>query len=311
MGKIIIIIILILLAALIAGSMYLAGFAVHGPRYSLKESLDFDLARENLRVREAADLPWEPYDIKSFDGYVLHGQICLQTEPSEKFMIFTHGYTVNRSASMKYVCMFRDLGYNCIIYDDRGHGENEPRICTYSLTESRDLMAVIRQTVNRFGDEIILGLHGESLGAATSVRALRYHPPVKFVVSDCGFAEIVPVMQGGLRNMHIPGVMVYPSSLAARVMYGYSFTKARPIDSLPKNQIPVCFIHGAADDFITPDHAERMHAATAGYSELHLFPGAAHAESIVSAPDQYAEVVERFVRQAEEGTLPAVKSETM
>lgn len=299
MVKIVLIAVVILGIALAALSIYLASYAVHGARYTPEDTLEHFKAIDGLRAGEASELPWEPFDTKSFDGYLLHGLICRQPEPTKKVMIFTHGYTMNRNASLKYVPLFRDLGYHCIIYDDRGHGLNEPEICTYSLTESRDLMAVIRKAVGEFGDDIFLGLHGESLGAATQIRALRYHPPVKFVVNDCGFAEIIPVMQGGLRGMHLPGFAVYLASAASRLIYGYAFTKARPIDSLKGNRIPICFIHGAADDFITPDHSERMREATEGYSELHLFPGAPHAESLQSNPEEYARVVQAFVRKIE------------
>ena len=299
MWKIILIILALLVIGLAALCAYLARYAVHGVRYTPEETLEFEKGRKGLRVNEAADLPWEPFDVTSFDGYLLHGMICRHPEPTNRVMIITHGYTINRNASLKYVPLFRDLGYTCIIYDDRGHGLNAPQICTYSLKESRDLMAVIRKAVAEFGEDIFLGLHGESLGAATQIRALRYHPPVKFVANDCGFAEIIPVMQGGLRGMHLPAFMVYGASAASRLIYGYAFTKARPIDSLKGNRVPICFIHGAADDFITPDHSERMKAATAGYSELHLFPGAAHAMSIESDPARYTKVVTDFVRRIE------------
>ena len=299
MGKIIAIIIILLLLVVAGLSAYLASYAVHGARYTLEETLDYERKRKGLRVSEAEGYSWEPFEVKSFDGYVLHGQIAMHPEPTDKFMIITHRYTLNRNGSLKYVPLFRDLGYNCVIYDDRGHGVNEPHVCTYSLKEGRDLMAVIRELNRRFGDEIYLGLHGESLGSATQIRALMYHPDVKFVVNDCGFAEIIPVMQGGLRGMHLPGFMVYLASLASRVMYGYAFTKARPIDALPGNTIPICFIHGAADDFITPDHSERMKEATAGYAELHLIPGAGHAMALETDPEKYVEIVNEFVKKME------------
>ena len=300
-------VVLVVLAAvllILAGmSAYLASYAVHGTRYTLEETWKEEMGKKELRVDTLENYPFEPYEIVSCDGYLLNAQLYRLPEPSRKFMIITHGYTMNRYASLKYVVLFMELGYNCIIYDDRGHGENRPHICTYSLKESKDLMAVIRDTYRRHGEDIFLGLHGESLGCATQTRALENHPPVKFLVNDCGFAEIVPVMQGGLRGMHLPGWMIYPASLACRLMYGYSFPAARPIDSLPGNTIPICFIHGAADDFITPDHCERMYAATKGYREIHLFPGAGHAMSLQSDPKTYYEVVGDFVRKAERGDL--------
>ncbi len=299
------IVLILAVIAFAALSAYLASYAVHGARYTLQQSWDFDTqpGKEGLKVRSLENYPTKSYEIQSFDGYTLHAQLYPNEKPSDHYVILTHGYTVNRNASLKYVVMFLEMGYNCVIYDDRGHGENAPAICTYSLTESKDLMAVIADTYQRYGKDIYLGLHGESLGSATQIRALENHPDVRFLVNDCGFAEIVPVMQGGLKGMHLPAWMIYPASLACRVLYGYAFTAARPIDSLAENQVPICFIHGAADDFITPDHSERMQKATKGYSELHLFPGAAHALSIASDPIHYREVVAAFLRKIDDSDI--------
>ena len=303
MVKWIIIICIILLAALAALSAGLASYAVHGKRYTLEQSWKYDTApgKEGLKLRTLEHVPTVNYEIPGFDGYILHAQLYPSPVLTDHYVICTHGYTVNRMASLKYAVMFREMGYHVVVYDDRGHGENAPAVCTYSLTESRDLAAVIEDTYRRYGRDIFLGLHGESLGSATQIRALGYHPDVRFVINDCGFAEIVPVLKDGLRGMHLPACLVYPASLACRLMYGYAFTAARPIDSLKDNEVPICFIHGAADDFIPPVHSERMQKATKGYSELHLFPGAAHALSLASDPEEYRRVVGAFLQKVENG----------
>lgn len=64
----------------------------------------------------------EVYTVSSYDGYVLHAEY-IETDPqSKKFVIISHGYTYTRYGSYKYVYLFQKLGFNCIIYDDRGHG---------------------------------------------------------------------------------------------------------------------------------------------------------------------------------------------
>ena len=55
--------------------------------------------------------------------------------------------------------------------------------------------------------------------------------------------------------------------------------KTSPKDALVGNEVPICFIHGEADTFILPENSQVNKAATAGYSELHLVPNAAHAQS--------------------------------
>ena len=69
----------------------------------------------------------------------------------------------------------------------------------------------------------------------------------------------------------------------------------QPIQSLRENRIPILFIHGAEDTFILPEHSERMKEATKGYAELHLIPGAGHAESILTDPEAYSQYVADFL----------------
>ena len=191
--------------------------------------------------------------------------------------------------------MYLKQGFNVIIYDLRGHGLNEPTICTYSVRERKDLLAMILDSRERYPGASLFGLHGESLGAATSIAVLEEKPPVDFVVSDCGFSDIVPVLKVGLKGMHLPGFLVDIASVCARIRFGYSFSEMRPIDSLKENTIPILFIHGAEDSLILPEHSERMKEATKGFADLHLIPGADHAMSILTDPESYRKYVADFL----------------
>ena len=65
----------------------------------------------------------EEWNIKSFDGYFLHG--ILIKNNSNKYVIVTHGYTYNMLGSIKYANIYYKLGYNVYIYDLRHFGKNQ------------------------------------------------------------------------------------------------------------------------------------------------------------------------------------------
>lgn len=246
------------------------------------------------------DLSWyDPlektdYQVTSYDGYILNVELIRNTVPSDKFILISHGYSDNRFGSLKYTKMYLDLGFNVIVYDLRGHGENEATFCTYSARERKDLAALIQDCRDRY-QPAIFGIHGESLGAATSIACLEEKPQIDFVVADCGFSDISNVLKGGVKSMHLPEGLVSLSSVCARLRYGYSYDMMRPIDSLADNEVPILFIHGAEDTFILPENSERMKKETKGYSELHLISEAAHAASVLTAPEEYREIVEAFL----------------
>ncbi len=281
----------------------------------LLAALGFALAKYSMSIRRQTlegarawqedhyDLSWydalekEDYTVTAEDGYVIHAQHLVNPGAAGRMVIISHGYTDNRFGALKYAKMYLNLGFEVIVYDLRGHGANEPTFCTYSIRESRDLDLLIRDARKRYPACRLLGIQGESLGSATSVAVLKYHPDIRFVVADCGFSEIASVMRAGLRSMHLPGVLVHAASLCARIRYGYSYRQMRPIDSLADNQVPILFIHGEKDDFILPAHSRRMAEATRGYQEVRLIPGAGHAASILTDPAAYKAYVTGFLKK--------------
>ena len=119
----------------------------------------------------------EDYIVKGLDGYELHcSKISTpETVGTGKYLIYSHGHQSNMYAGSKYCDAFIELGFTYIIYDLRGHGpQNEKAICSMGGYEGQDLNYIIEDTYSRYGDVKLLGLHGESMGASTTLNALRY-----------------------------------------------------------------------------------------------------------------------------------------
>ena len=282
----------VVIALMIAVGFFFASSSMSIRRQTLDEARKWQEDHYDLSWYDPLDKT--DYQVTRYDGYVLNVEMIRNPEASDKLILLSHGYTDNRFGSLKYTKMYLDLGFNVVVYDLRGHGENEPTFCTYSARERKDLAALIRDCIERYQPKVF-GIHGESLGAATSIACLEDKPQIDFVIADCGFSNISDVLKGGVRSMHLPGALVPFASKCAGIRYGYSYEMMRPIDSLADNEVPILFIHGAEDSFILPEHSEKMQKETKGYSELHLIPGAAHAESVLTAPEEYREIVEAFL----------------
>jgi len=282
-----------LLLLLLAFAYWLPSLVMTGKRQTLEEALAWQSERYDTSFY--ADLEKTDYTVAGFEGYELHVELLKNPSPGAKYVILSHGYTDNRMGSLKYVRTYLDLGFHCIVYDLRGHGENAPDFTTYGVREGKDLVCLINDTRERYPDLAVLGLHGESLGAATTVTALQYAPAVDFVVADCGFADIEGVLKEGYRSAHLPTFLVDVASFTGKLRYHYSLKEMRPIDALDGNAVPILFLHGADDRFILPANSEAMAARTKGYSEVHLIPGAGHAESVLTAPEDYRAYVKNFL----------------
>ena len=162
------------IGALSAGacSIGLASFIMHGKRQTLEEARNWQDSHYETSWYDK--LKKTDYEVTGYDGYILHVQLCENPQPCGKYVIITHGYTDNRIGMLKYMRLYLERGYHCIIYDLRGHGLNRRTFCTYGTLEGRDLFELIKDTRRRYPDLTFLGLHGESLGSAATVTALGY-----------------------------------------------------------------------------------------------------------------------------------------
>ena len=275
---------------------FMARFAVRPTVHTLEYEKEYLLGLEFMQG-ESIEIQQE-HRVKTFDGQELWVGFVPGDPENKHYVVLSHGYTSTRYGMYKYAVLWRKLGYNCVIYDNRGHGVNQPTTITFGIRESRDLMAVIEDTYERYGRDIHIGLHGESMGAGLQVMALEHKPKVDFIVNDCGYSEILPVLRWKVQEgFHFPGWLADLAAPYCKLVYGYNFNEVRPIDRLKDNEIPICFVHGNSDNFTAHWHSEKMYEANKGYKELHLFEGVDHAECIVKDTERYFKMMQDFVNK--------------
>lgn len=288
-GIIVVILILLLFAFLCVMAKFTVRPKVHTLAYELDyiNSLDY-MKEEDLHIENE-------HTVRSFDGYEMWTGFLPGDANNDHYVILSHGYSSCRYGMCKYAVLWRRMGYHCVIYDNRGHGVNTPSPVSFGLRESKDLMAVIEDTRKRYGADIHIGLHGESMGSGLQLMALAHHPKVDFIINDCGYAEILPVLRWKAKScFHLPEIVADLASPIAKLLYGYSFQEIRPIDNLKENEIPICFVHGTEDNFIHYSHSQRMYEADKGYKEMHLYENADHARAVSSDPERYYRMMQEF-----------------
>lgn len=235
----------------------------------------------------------EPFSVVLRDGYEIHGDIY-PLDP-KKVVIISHGHGDNKYTGIRFLQVFRHLGWTTVIYDLRGHGHNAPFVCTLGLNESKDLIEVIAAVRERFPDAEI-ALHGLSMGCGTTVLALKYKPDVRFVIADCGYAILRELCCDILKAGKLPKWMIGPISLMNQLRYGYKLSDVDPIDALDDNEIPICFFHGTEDRLISYHHSEWMYERNKGAAkELHLIPDTAHAHAWNHDPAEYERIIRDFI----------------
>jgi len=289
LGIVLIIVVVLLLVFFIGTAFY-----VSKPKVATLE-FAYDYDNKKGFFKDYDNWVKEDYVVKSYDGYEIHCQYLPNPKESKKTVILLHGYTSNRYGMIKYSHIYRDRGYNCLIYDHRSHGANKHGKVTFGKRESKDFMEVLKDLKERYNPGII-GLHGESMGSATEINALQYKPEINFIVNDCGYADLGDVLEGQMKNnFHLPKGLTKIVSVFNKLLFGFSYYEIRPIDQLQYSTVPVCYMHGAKDSFINKNHSERMYEKTKGYKEIHIFEGSEHAQSFENHKEEYRNIVNNFL----------------
>ncbi|MBQ4248013.1 MAG: alpha/beta fold hydrolase [Ruminococcus sp.] len=278
-----------------------AALSIH-PRL-IQKDYEIEWNRKKGLWRDFDSYTTKDYEIKGKDGYILHATFVDNEEVrgSGKYVIILHGHTSSRYGAVKYLNSYIKLGFSCVIYDARTHGDNAPDKCTLGNVEAEDLLKVIEDTRNRFSDIKVLGLQGESMGSATSLTVTRYYPRIDFIVADCPFTGAHDVITDCYKKVYLH-FLVPCIRLAGMILYKVDLNNTSALKDLDNKNIPILFIHGAGDTFISPEHSKRLYekaSKSGAYTELILVEGAGHARCrYVAGFEKYTEYIENFLKKS-------------
>ncbi|ELC8413929.1 TPA: alpha/beta hydrolase [Clostridium perfringens] len=248
----------------------------------------------------------EDITLKSFDGLNLTSTLIMNENPTNKFIVLVHGVSICYVGSLKYFDIFYKNGFNVLIVNQRRHGKSEGKYSTYGFYEKYDVNMWIEYLKSRFGNDIILGLHGESMGAGTVIETIPLNDSIKFVIEDCGYSnfhELIGFQITHAYKNRLVRKILRPSLIFAnffmKTKAKFSMKKIVPIDIVSSTSLPMMFIHGKEDYFVPWYMAVDLYKAkTKGYKELYLVEGAKHAEALEVNKILYEKKIMTFIEKA-------------
>lgn len=248
----------------------------------------------------------EDITLKSFDGLNLTSTLIMNENPTNKFIVLVHGVSICYVGSLKYFDIFYRNGFNVLIVNQRRHGKSEGKYSTYGFYEKYDVNMWIEYLKSRFGNDIILGLHGESMGAGTVMETIPLNDSIKFVIEDCGYSnfhELIGFQITHAYKNRLVRKILRPSLIFAnffmKTKAKFSMKKIVPIDIVSSTSLPMMFIHGKEDYFVPWYMAVDLYKAkTKGYKELYIVEGAKHAEALEVNKIIYEKKIMTFIEKA-------------
>lgn len=248
----------------------------------------------------------EDITLKSFDGLNLTSTLIMNENPTNKFIVLVHGVSICYVGSLKYFDIFYKNGFNILIVNQRRHGKSEGKYSSYGFYEKYDVNMWIEYLKSRFGNDIILGLHGESMGAGTVMETIPLNDSIKFVIEDCGYSnfhELIGFQITHAYKNRLVRKILRPSLIFAnffmKTKAKFSMKKIVPIDIVSSTSLPMMFVHGKEDYFVPWYMAVDLYKAkTKGYKELYLVEGAKHAEALEVNKILYEKKIMTFIEKA-------------
>lgn len=262
-----------------------------------KEIIDRDSQFGLYNQQEYDALERRDFSIESKFGYSIKGSV-FEPYATNRYMIICHGVTVNRLNSVKYMNLFLQKGWNVLIYDHRRHGESGGKTTSYGHYEKFDLQTVVHWLKKDIGDSIVLGIHGESMGAVTTLLyAGMVEDGADFYIADCPFSELEAQLLYRLKvEFNIPSVLVMPIAKPfVRLRDRYSIKGVSPLQAIPNIKSPVLFIHSKDDDYIPADMSKLLYEKKKGVKKLFIAEKGSHAMSYAENREEYSKVIDEFL----------------
>lgn len=226
-----------------------------------EQHIDFISKRKEWLLQQKM----EDIFIKSDDNLKLHATL-LRSKSNKNCVICFHGYTGKGLNDYGSIAKFYiEQGFNMLIVDERAHGDSEGTYIGFGVLDRYDVVKWVEYAIKRFGNDVNIMLHGDSMGATTVLLASGLNLPknVKAIVADCGFTSAYDVFSHILkRDYHIPKFPIMNvTEIMKRKKAGYGYNDASTLDAVASTDIPILFVHGDKDDFVPIWMSEKNYEA--------------------------------------------------
>ena len=294
----------------VVASIYFYNLAIkRGPKDFLQGNEDLEVSAETLDeflegdwITWTREQPFEPVEMTSFDGLTLKGYYLPAKEPTNKIVVFAHGYLGNAFDMGLFGEYYNEnLGYNVFTPDLRGHGQSEGDYYGFGWHDRRDLIDWMNQLIEKNGPDTEIVMHGLSMGAATVLMASGEELPsnVKAIIADSPYTSVYDLFAYQMKRMfHLPDKPVLPTtSMVTQLKADYSLTEASALEQIKKTDVPILYISGESDTFVPTEMTKELYENTKSESEIVTYSGANHGESIVLYREDYLKKITTFIEK--------------
>jgi hypothetical protein len=180
--------------------------------------------------------------------------------------------------------LYNHAGINLLVMDYRGYGWSSGSPCVASmLFDAEVLFCEVQNWLSHHAYTGALFIMGRSLGSISAIDlATRHGDDIKGLLIESGIADTIPLAK----------------SLGIDIS-GIDFTEEdgfQNVEKIAKVTIPTFILHGAKDEIIAADEAEKLQSYSgARTKEFVVIPGATHNTMILTGGKLYFQTIKVFI----------------
>jgi len=223
---------------------------------------------------------------------------------SDKFIIISHGVTTNKEYMKKYAYLYTNMGYSVIALDHRYHGESEGKYITYGYFEKHDIKKLVNIIKEQYGNNITIGIHGESMGAGILLSyATLVEDGCDFYIADCSYSDFYELILNKIKKtLKLPKflniILLNFTNILTKIFFNFNLKNINIKANINKVSSPILFLNTDDDDYIPMYMTDELYKKSNGSNkEIHIFDGGGHAGSFDNHPKEYTDTVVTFIEK--------------
>lgn len=250
----------------------------------------------------------EAFEVRSFDGTRIAGTVWHNPKGCEwngkkHVVLLQHGFEVQQMVMLFNLPFFTTNGYDCVTIDLRRSGISDmDKFCTMGYNEAKDVASAAKWVREQYGEDVVFGLYGQSMGSATIMQYSPEDPNLAFMIEDCGYANlkntIHEIQSRVLKFVNFEEF--YPRVLKYAEVDGVTYDDVSAIDAIRRldPEVPTMYLHSTGDTYIAPKNVEVLFEARPGTKkEMHTYSIAPHSASFFFHPIQYKKDIDAFLKK--------------
>ena len=232
--------------------------------------------------KAVSGLPLEDVELKTTDGFSLHGWWIPAGPGDAPVLVWCHGNAGNISNRLEHLAPLVKAGVSVMIFDYRGYGRSTgvPSETGLYVDGEAALTHVLRDRGVSPNKVVVFG---QSLGSAVAAQLANHHADLAGLILETPFPSIVEAAHA-----------LYGKQVPVEALLNARYDVRRRLAAV---HMPVLVIHGDHDSILPLPLGRAVFDAANDPKEWLLIPGADHNNTFIVGGNAYFQTLLEFIHR--------------